>query len=337
MDVIMAHQHGVKTAVAGLGTAFTPDHASLMRRFADRVVLVYDADAAGRNAADRAVHVLFDAGLDCRVAVIPEGKDPCDLLVLRGPDPLRAALEGARDLFDHVASRALSSHDLRTIGGRAAATDEILGFAIRVHDDVRRSMMLEVASAKLGLPEDKVRARAMALIAASAPRTPAADAAAAARPAPRPAAASLREGSRERWLLEAALSAPGLARRLAAEAPPETFTTPSYARIARAITETAGPDGTADAAACAASLQDDVLANEVAVLASASAELGEAELARRFEECLQIHGFERRIEEARRRFHEARAHGDKDEEDRWFAELNRLQGERKRTPPSTER
>lgn len=339
MDVIMAHQHGVKTAVAGLGTAFTPDHAALMRRFADRVVLVYDADAAGRRATDRAVHVLFDAGLDCRVAVVTEGKDPCDLLVLRGPGPLRAALENAGDLFEHVVSRALANHDLRTIGGRASATDEILEFAILVHDDVRRSMMLEVASARLGLAEDMVRARAKSLIAASAPRTPAAEAAAAAgaRRAPSPEAGNLREGSNERSLLEAALSAPGLAGRLAAEAPPEAFVTPSYARIAKAVVDTARPDGTADASACASSLGDDVLANEVAVLASAGAELDASALARQFEDCLRTLLFDRRIEEARRGWLQAQVSGRGADEDRCYEELLQLQRERKKSRRSAKR
>jgi DNA primase len=329
-DAIMAHQHGFRTAVAGLGTAFTPDHAALMRRFADRVVLVFDSDAAGDRATERAVHVLFEAGLDCRVAVVAGGKDPCELLVARGPAPLREALDGATEVFDHVIARALRTHDLATIGGRAAAADEVLGFAIRVHDDVRRSLMLDRVSASTGLSEERVRARAKALIAASLPRAAApADAgpvrARSAAPPEAPGAAV----RRERLLLEAALAGPGLAARLAAEAPPGTFATPSLARIAAAAVATArGGDG--DPAACAASLGDEVLADAVAELAAAGAGKPADALLRQFEDCLGAHSLDRRIEEARSRFAEARTRGAPGEEDRWLAELQRLQSERKR-------
>ena len=89
------------------------------------------------------------------------------LLVLRGAEALRSALKSARDLLAHVVAHAISNHDVETIPGRAAATDEILGFAIRVHDDVKRSMMIDETSAKLGLTEDRVKARAKALLVSS--------------------------------------------------------------------------------------------------------------------------------------------------------------------------
>jgi hypothetical protein len=95
--------------------------------------------------------------------------------------------------------------------------------------------------------------------------------------------------------------------------------------------------GSADAAACAASLGDDVLADEVAVLAAAGADKPEAALLRQFEDCLKSHAFDRRIEEARRRFGEARTRGDRGDEDRWLAELNRLQAERKGPARNTKR
>jgi len=334
-DVIMAHQHGVKNAVAGLGTAFTEEHASLMRRFADRVVLVYDSDAAGKNAAGRALGVLLEADVDARVAVLPEGKDPCELLVLRGPEPLRAALESAREVFEHLLADTAGRHDLGTIGGRSAAADEMLRAVLPVPNGVKRDLMVVRIGGMFGFAEDRVRQRAKELAAASAPRSPASPAAA---PAPaRSAPVETGSGSRrERLLLEAALAGPGLAVRLAAEAPPETFASPSLGRIARAVIESAR-DGSADPAACAASLGDDVLADEVAVLAAAGAEKPEASLLRQFEDCLKSHAFDRRIEEARRRFGEARTRGDRGDEDRWLAELNRLQAERKGPARNTKR
>jgi DNA primase len=79
-DVIACHQAGATNAVATLGTALTPQHAAQLRRFADRVVLVFDGDEAGQKAADRATEVFMTGGLDVGIAVLPGGKDPDELL-----------------------------------------------------------------------------------------------------------------------------------------------------------------------------------------------------------------------------------------------------------------
>ncbi len=332
MDVIMSHQHGVRTAVAGLGTAFTQEHAALMRRFADRIVLVYDADAAGKNAADRALGVLLEADLDARVAVLPEGKDPCDLLVLRGPGPLLESLAAAREVFEHLLAGTAARHDLGTIAGRSAAADEMLRTAAAVPNAVKRGLMTGRIGGMFGFSEAEIRARARQI--APAPWRGPAPAGSVAEAAPRPtaappaAAAPGPGGRRERLLLEAALLLPGLAGRLEAEAPPDTFATPSLSRIAAALLATSA-GGTADPAACAASLGDDVLADEVASLAASGGEKAPEALARQFEDCVRSQSHDRLVEEARRRFAEARTHGIRQDEDRWLAELQRLLGERK--------
>ena len=331
MDVVMAHQHGFKTAVAGLGTAFTPEHASLLRRFADRVVLVYDTDAAGRRAADRALDALLASEIDARVAVLPEGKDPCELLVNRGPEPLRAALDGAREVFEHLLAETAAHHDLATVAGRTAAADVMLRTVNAVPNGVRRGLMIDRVGGMFGLSEMEVRRRARAI----APAAPAA-----AQPSARPAVpkpVSTRAGARERSLLEAALACPGLAVRLAAEAPAATFATPSYAAIAAAVAATARPDGSADPAACAASLEDPVLADEVASLTDQGLGKPADALRRQFDECVGVGDLERRVEEARSRFSRARAAGDGAEESRWLAELDRLQRVRETGARTTKR
>ncbi len=327
-DAIMAHQHGIRHAVAGLGTAFTPDHAALMGRFADRVVLVYDADAAGRRAADRALGVLLEADIDVRVAVLTGGKDPCDLLVAHGPAPLLRALEEAREVFEHILAETAARHDLASVTGRAAAADEMLRAAARVPNGVKRDLMVGRVGGMFGFSEAEIRRRARALSSPEprpAPRQArdrVAEGPAARAPGPREAPAA---GSRrERLLLEAALLGPGLAGRLAREAPPETFASPSLARIARAVIETAREGGTGDPAACAASLGDDVLADEVAALAAAAAGKPSDGLLRHFEDCVGSQASDRGLEEARRGFAEARARGAKEDEIRWSYEIQRL-------------
>jgi DNA primase len=79
-DVIACHQAGVRNVVATLGTALTKEHATVLRRYCDKVVLVFDGDEAGQKAADRALTVFFQETLDVAIAILPDELDPADLM-----------------------------------------------------------------------------------------------------------------------------------------------------------------------------------------------------------------------------------------------------------------
>ncbi len=335
MDVIMAHQHGIRSAVAGLGTAFTAHHASLLRRFADRVVLIYDADDAGRRAAARAVEIVLDEDLDAAVATLPDGLDPCDLLVQRGPGPLRDAMDRAPDAFEFLVAAARERAG-GTVAGVAAEVDGLVRTALRAPHAVRRERMLQRISAGLGVSAASVASRARAVGSGPPPREPAAPGAAAAATAAADPAADA--SALERLLLEAALAGPGLAARLAAEAPPETFAAPALRRIAAALVETADDAGTAVPAECAAALDDAALADLAAELAAAGAEFPLTALHRRFEECLERHVSERRLEDVKRRVADAQASGDSEAEDARFREgAELIRSKHRRAPRPVER
>ncbi len=108
-DVIACHQAGLKHVVATLGTALTPKHASILRRLCSSVVLLFDGDEAGQRAADRAHEVFFAEPVDVRIAVIPGGEDPDDLLKREGGvEALRAVIDGAKDVLQHRFNRLAS-------------------------------------------------------------------------------------------------------------------------------------------------------------------------------------------------------------------------------------
>jgi DNA primase len=123
-DVIACHQAGVANVVATLGTALTPQHAAELRRYCDKVVLIFDADAAGQKAADRAVEVFLTGDIDVAIAVLPsptgEKVDPAELLALEdGLEQWKAAIEAAQDALDYQFDRVrqeLSSQT--TLSGR---------------------------------------------------------------------------------------------------------------------------------------------------------------------------------------------------------------------------
>lgn len=93
LDVIACHRAGLTSALASLGTAFTPEHAKLLRRWVEEVVILYDSDSAGQNAAAKAAPILAAEGLKVRVALMPEGEDPDTLLATRGPEAVRESVE----------------------------------------------------------------------------------------------------------------------------------------------------------------------------------------------------------------------------------------------------
>ena len=99
MDVISMHQAGFDSAVASLGTALTPEQASLLHRYTKQVLLLYDSDGAGRTAAVRAIPLLKDAGIESRVVDLTPYKDPDEFITALGADEMEKRLAEAQDAF----------------------------------------------------------------------------------------------------------------------------------------------------------------------------------------------------------------------------------------------
>ena len=164
-DCLMAHQHGITNVVATLGTALTPQHARSLRRYADRVVLVFDSDAAGQKAAERAIEVFFGAGLEVRLATVPGEKDPCDFLRSQGAAAFREVLAGAQDALEYKWALVRDRLDREeTIGGRQRATEEFVGFVARACamgqlDEISEGMVLGRVAQMVGVPVEQLYRR----------------------------------------------------------------------------------------------------------------------------------------------------------------------------------
>lgn len=128
MDVIALHQAGFTQAVACLGTALTREQAQLLARYANEVVLSYDADEAGQRAAARALEVLGQTNLKLRVIQLTGGKDPDDVLRTYGAERYRQLLEGAANDIEFALLGARGELDLTTPAGKA----DYLREAVRV-------------------------------------------------------------------------------------------------------------------------------------------------------------------------------------------------------------
>ncbi|MCL1818964.1 MAG: DNA primase, partial [Spirochaetaceae bacterium] len=101
MDVVSLHQAGIKTAVAPLGTAFTPDQARLLRRFADTLILLFDADAAGQTALKRCAEICEPFEFTLFAAPLPEGKDPADFVQEKRPEELQKMIKHPILILDY--------------------------------------------------------------------------------------------------------------------------------------------------------------------------------------------------------------------------------------------
>ncbi|HWY88747.1 MAG TPA: DNA primase [Gemmataceae bacterium] len=159
-DVMMAHQHGIQHVVATMGTALNARHVRSIRGTAPRVVLVFDADAGGNTGVDRALEVFVSQEMDLRIATLPDGLDPCDLLAARGPEPFREALEQAVDVLEYKLAR-LMKESASGIEGQRQAVERMLGILALGPQErsVKLELMVTRITQRLKLKEETVWTR----------------------------------------------------------------------------------------------------------------------------------------------------------------------------------
>ncbi len=138
MDVIALHQAGVTEAVATNGTALSAEHFRGVGRFAPQAVVAFDSDRAGAAAVERAFEAALESGLDVRVLIVPEGKDPADFVSARGGDEFRAAVNGSVPMAEYRLRREIDRFDLSDPDGRARAVRAGIPILARIRDEVMR-------------------------------------------------------------------------------------------------------------------------------------------------------------------------------------------------------
>ena len=150
-DLLRCFDAGVENVVATCGTALTSEQALLLRRYAPEVVLVYDGDAAGIQAALRGVGVLAAAGLHVRAMALPNNQDPDDFIRESGGPAFTRLIEEAPDFVTFYA--AMSRDRLGSIEGRAAVAREVFGILASLEDELRLDEYLKRTARELGLNE----------------------------------------------------------------------------------------------------------------------------------------------------------------------------------------
>jgi DNA primase len=157
LDLITTFEAGIQNVVAPQGTALTARQAALLHRFADEVVLFFDADAAGQKAAERALEVLFAAGLQVKMGEMPPGEDPDSLIRKSGSDAFRARVDSAEDFFDFQVNQKLSATESKTTAGRVAFARKVSQFISVVPDLILRDTLISRLSVRLTIPRETLQ------------------------------------------------------------------------------------------------------------------------------------------------------------------------------------
>jgi DNA primase len=238
-DVLMAHQHGISQVVATMGTALNARHIKKLKHVASRVVLVFDADAGGDSGVDRALEVFVSNDLDLRIATLPEGLDPCDLLAQSGPEPFRLALEKAIDVFEYKLQRVWAKHASRGLDGQRQAAEEMLAIMAMAGTDrsVKLELMANRIAHRLQIKEETIWARLRELRAVrknaeereGPPMMTEAEAVEPAEPKSGPPL------PHERELMELLLAEPTYVAEAKSQVPPEEIENPGLRKVIEAL------------------------------------------------------------------------------------------------------
>ena len=155
MDAIALQTAGFEQAVATLGTGFTPGHVRLLKRFTEAVVVNFDPDAAGRQAARRSIETLLENGFEVRVVALPQGKDPDRFVRDEGADRYRVQLQSALPYVEYLARETAGRIDVGAANGKVKALNEVLPIVARIDHPVRRASQVEMLASVFGI-EDRL-------------------------------------------------------------------------------------------------------------------------------------------------------------------------------------
>ena len=157
-DWAQAYQGGITNVVASSGTALTPVQARLLRRFAAKVVLSFDPDAAGQGAAARSSELMVAEGFQVNVAVLPTGGDPDNYIRKQGAAAYQELLRSSQPYLEYLLDRSASDADLSSDEGRRAFLSRMLTVAARIPDAAARDQFADRLAHKARITEEVVRA-----------------------------------------------------------------------------------------------------------------------------------------------------------------------------------
>lgn len=157
MDVIALNQAGFTNAVATLGTALTNEQAVLMKRYADEVIICYDADGAGQKATARAIDILRNAGLPIKILTVPSGKDPDEFIRSKGengPAAFKLLIEKCGNDIEYRLMKLKENYNLNTTDGKVAFLNEAVKIVASIESPIERDVFASKLCAELEIDKN---------------------------------------------------------------------------------------------------------------------------------------------------------------------------------------
>ncbi|MCZ6675646.1 MAG: DNA primase, partial [Candidatus Poribacteria bacterium] len=231
-DALMPYQAGIQNVVASLGTSFSESHASIVKRFAEEAVILYDSDPAGFQATLRGLHLLLKEGLRVQIAILPPGADPDQFIRAQGVDAFNQLTDAAMNLIEFQIQRATQQQTIRHIDAKAQAVKEIALTLSHIKSRVELNEYAKYAARELDIDLSVLRSELRRLgVSASRPTSSTHRARVAKK-----ASMSPRE-SIEGQLIETLMQSPDLIPLATANFHYNDFTHPDFAAVAQILWE----------------------------------------------------------------------------------------------------
>ncbi len=164
MDVIALHQAGFTNTVAALGTAFTPEMAKLLSRYASEIMLCFDNDEAGQKATKRAIETFSSVGMKVKVIKMTGGKDPDEILKKYGPEKFRSFITGAANDIEYKILEQKSKFDVDSSDGKLGFLKAVAEILALTDDLIARDVYASKISSELGVSKDTLMAQVNSLV-----------------------------------------------------------------------------------------------------------------------------------------------------------------------------
>ena len=312
LDAIACHQFGVQNAVATLGTALTEGHLRQMRRFAQKLVLIFDPDPAGVKATLRGLDLFIAAGMKVNVVSLPDGDDPDTFLQKHGHDAFAARLRESLKFMDFVLSQVVRGGAAASIDEKVEMASEMLGVIARIPSGIERDYYLKKTAEALDVNETLLRQE---MTKQARPRQ------AGSAPPSRPRQQRPRA---EEILIHLMLRDENMARSLRGDIAPEEFTDPLYQRAAKKIFSLLDAGGRLDVKAL---LNDDDEELSGLITHYSALDIDYSDPQKHCNDCVSVikqQNYEKKIKTLTRAINEAAARGDWAEHRKLLEEQNRL-------------
>ena len=156
MDVISLHQSGIINTVASLGTALTESQGRTLKKYAEEVIISFDADTAGQSATMRGLDLLSDIGCQVKVLKIPDGKDPDEFIRKNGVDEFKKLVDRSVSLIEYKIEVLKKSIDTDTVGGKINFLNKTADILSKIDNSVEREMYVKKLAAQYRISEESI-------------------------------------------------------------------------------------------------------------------------------------------------------------------------------------